>query len=104
MENHGGLGPPLVDHGRRWSTVNPGHGRPTSSLELGPAAAPGHGGSPAMAQQRERSMGSLSGASPWRGQWCRNRVMTVKRWRWWCSSAERGEGGRGRGEGATASR
>jgi hypothetical protein len=64
MENHSGLSPPLVDHWRCWSTVNHGHGRPKSSPELGLVAAPGHGGSPVMAQWREGSMGSPSRASP----------------------------------------
>jgi hypothetical protein len=39
----GGLDPPLVDHWRHWSTMNRGHGQPKSSLELGLAAALGHG-------------------------------------------------------------
>jgi formyltetrahydrofolate synthetase len=43
--------------------VDHGHGQSKSSSKLGLAAALGHGGSPAMAQLREGSTGSLSRAS-----------------------------------------
>jgi hypothetical protein len=61
---YGGLGPPSMDHGRRWSTVDHEQGLGGGALELGLAAAPGHGGSPAVAQRKEgctgNSMGRLS--------------------------------------------
>jgi hypothetical protein len=50
--------------------VDYGHGRPKGSLVLGLAAAPVHGGSPAMGQWREERMGSLSRASPGHRRWC----------------------------------
>jgi hypothetical protein len=85
MANHGGLGPPLVNHWHRGSTVNRGHGRPKSSQVLGLAAAPGLDGSSAIAQHREGSMGSPSRASPGHGRLCGGRAMGVKRRQWWCS-------------------
>jgi hypothetical protein len=45
-------------------------------------AALGHCDSPTMAQRRERSTGSPSGASPGRGRWCGDPVMVVKKWQW----------------------
>jgi hypothetical protein len=64
--------------------VDRGHGRPKSSPDIGPAAAPGHGGSLATGQLREGSTRNLSRASPRRGQWCGDRAMAVKRRLWWC--------------------
>jgi hypothetical protein len=64
-----GPGPQLVDHGEaipRWSLDR---GSAMTSPELGLTAAPGHGGSPAMAQWRERITGSPSRASPRHGWW-----------------------------------
>jgi hypothetical protein len=48
-------------------------------------AALGHDGSPAMAQRRERSMGSPSRASPGRGRQRGDRTTAVKKWWWRCS-------------------
>jgi hypothetical protein len=50
--------------------------------ELNLAAALGHDGPRVMAQQRERSMGSLSRASLGRERRCGDRATTVKKWRW----------------------
>jgi hypothetical protein len=85
IENHDGLGPPLVDRWMRRSVVDYGHRRMKSSPELGLAAAPGRGGLPVTAQQREGSTGSPSQASPLCGGWRGDRAAVVKKRWWWCS-------------------
>jgi hypothetical protein len=55
------------------------------SPELGLAAALGHGSSPTMAQQRERSTGSPSQASLGRGRRRGDRASTTMKWRRKCS-------------------
>jgi hypothetical protein len=73
--------------------VDYGHGRPKGSLVLGLAAAPVHGGSPAMGQWREERMGSLSRASPGHRRWCGDRATAVKkRWCWRSVRAVLGHG------------
>jgi hypothetical protein len=57
IENHDGIGPPLVDRWMRRSVVDYGHRRLKISPELGLAAAPGRGGLPMTAQQREGARG-----------------------------------------------
>jgi hypothetical protein len=70
--DQGGAGP-------RWTLDR---GSAMTSLELGLTVAPGHGGSPTMAQRRERSMGSLSQASLGHVRWHGDRATVVKKWRW----------------------
>jgi hypothetical protein len=85
MGKYGGVSPPFVDCGRRWSTVDRGQGLGGGSPELGLATAPGHSGSPAVVQRKEGCTGSPSQASKGhtqlRGDW----AMMVKRWWWWRS-------------------
>jgi hypothetical protein len=64
--------------GPRWTNH---HGQPQSSTELGQAAAPGHGGSPEVAQRGEGCTGSPSRASPGRGRQCGGHATTVKKQR-----------------------
>jgi hypothetical protein len=78
--NDGGLGPRLMDHWRRWSTVDYGRGRLKASLVLSLAAAPVLGGSSAMEQWRESAWGVRFG--PHRGTG--DGVATGRR-RWWHS-------------------
>jgi hypothetical protein len=62
-----------------------GHGRPKGLIELGLVAAPGHDGSPAVAQRKEGCTGSPCRASPGHGRLRGDRAMMLNRWRWWCS-------------------
>jgi hypothetical protein len=68
--DHGGGGPWWTLD--KWSAM--------TSSELGLTATPGHGGSPAMAQRRERSTGSPSRVSPGRGWWRGDQATAVKKW------------------------
>jgi hypothetical protein len=76
MGKYGGLGPPSVDRGWRQSMVDHGQGLGGGSPELSLAAAPGHGGSPAVAQWKEGRTGSH--LMPHRG--AGSGVVTRRRW------------------------
>jgi hypothetical protein len=65
---------------QRWSMVDWATADRRGLPELGLAAASGHGGSPAMAQRRERSTGSSFWASPGRGRWHGDWATAVKKW------------------------
>jgi hypothetical protein len=82
IEKLHGPDPQLVDHGGAGPRWTLDRGMAMTSPELGQTAAPGHGGSPTMAQQRERSTGSPSRASPGRGWQRGDRATAVKKWRW----------------------
>jgi hypothetical protein len=77
-----GPGPQLVDHYGASPRRTLDRGSAMTSLELDLTATPGHRGSLAMTQQRERSTGSLSRASPGREQRLGDWAMTVRKW--WC--------------------
>jgi hypothetical protein len=85
MEKLHGPDPQLMDHSGaspRWTLDR---GSAMTSLDLGLTAALGHGGSPALAQQRQRSMGSPSRVSLGCGRRCGDRATVVKKWQSRCS-------------------
>jgi hypothetical protein len=76
------LGPPFVDRARCRSTVDRGQGLGGGSPELSLVAAPGHDGSPTVAQRKEGCMGNSMGRSleirQQRGGWV---TVMKKQWR-----------------------